>query len=127
MAIEHFGTGKEILGGQQERGGTLKLLIPAVLMVDGLLLLQFGRSGGNLPVPGRRSGVGRVTWSGWRTRPCQRVAPAATSPAEGSTPGPTPGSPAPTTTVVEQLASFRDIGTWLSPGLGEGAALPGAF
>ncbi|MFP5317288.1 MAG: hypothetical protein ACLGI2_03225 [Acidimicrobiia bacterium] len=50
------------------------------------------------------------------------------SPAEGA-PGPAPvpvRAPAPES-VVEQLASFRDIGTWLSPGLAEGGALPGAL
>ena len=112
MAIGHLGTGKGIFGGRQERGGTLELLIPAVLVVDGLLLLRLSRSGGNLPGPGRRTGARRVT-------------PQAV-PDEASA-GPGPQWPAPATSVVEQLASFRDIGTWLTPGLADGAALPGAL
>ncbi len=111
MAIGHIGNGKGILGGRRERGGTLELLIPAVLVVDGLLLLLGGRGGGNLPGPGRRNGSWRVTRPGRRT----------------SQPVAIPESPTLSTTVVEQLASFRDIGTWLTPGLGEAGAPPGAF
>lgn len=112
MAIGHLGTGTGILGGRRERGGTLELLIPAVLMVDGLLLLLLSRSGGNLPGPGRRTGARRVT---------QATLPDQTSPALTLEP------PGPATSVVEQLATFRDIGTWLTPGLAGSAALPGAL
>ena len=111
MAIGNIGNGKGILGGRRERGGTLELLIPAALMVDGLLLLLFGRGGGNLPGPGRRNGARRVTQQGRRTAQLGTI----------------PESPTSSSAVIEQLASFRDIGTWLVPGLGEGGAPPGAF
>lgn len=128
MAIDSIGHGSGSLGGRNGRGGALDLLIPVVLTVDGLLLLLLGRGGGNLPGPGRRTGAGQGSpWCRWLRRRPQEAGVEA-SPAEG-TPDPAPApvaGPAPVS-VVEQLASFRDIGTWLSPGLAEGGALPGAL
>jgi len=122
MAIDTIGHGRD-LGGRRERGGTLKLLIPVVLMVDGLLLLLVGRGGGNLPGSGRRTRVGQDSRGRrWRNLRLPQEGVGEASPAVG-TPDPTPAP----VSVVEQLACFRDIGTWLSLGLAEGGALPGAI
>lgn len=128
MAIDHTGHGGGSIGGRNERGGALDLLIPVALTIDGLLLLLLGRGGGNLPGPGRRTGAGQGSRRCRWLRRRQQEAVVEASPAEGA-PGPAPvpvRAPAPES-VVEQLASFRDIGTWLSPGLAEGGALPGAL
>lgn len=126
MAIDHTGHGSGILGGQQKRGGALKLLIPVVLLVDGLLLLLLGRGGGNLPGPGGRTGLGQDSRRRrWFRRHLQEAVGTA-SPAEG-TPEPIPAAAPAPVSVVEQLTCFRDIGTWLCPGSGEAGPLPGAL